>query len=119
MMLNKGELNGVRILREETVDLMISDHRDLIPVSPFGKTMGMEGAGFGLGFRIKTAPAGTDGPDSAGTFSWGGAASTIFWIDPGQDMIGIFMIQISPAKFDVPYRFKRLVYEAIDGQDQV
>jgi CubicO group peptidase (beta-lactamase class C family) len=53
-------------------------------------------------------------PGSEGTSSWGGAASTIFWIDFKEEMVGIYMSQIKPADHTLGYRFKALAYQAID-----
>lgn len=109
MLLNGGELNGRRILSPTTIALMTTDH-----LHDDGASFLADGWGFGLGFTVKNQP-GLDGlPDSVGTFYWFGVAGTSFWIDPQQDMIGIFMIQIRPNR-DVNFRdqFKRLVYQAV------
>ena len=109
MLLNGGELGGVRILGSETVELMVSDHlagiddrRDLGPY------------GFGLGFAV-TNDRGVSGEIlSAGSYGWGGMAHTGFWIDPQEELVGVFMTQLLPAS-PLPYRdlFRPVVYQAI------
>jgi len=113
MLLNKGELNAVRLLKPETVELMITDHLGRTPKAPIGVALGMTNNGFGLGFRI-TKASGQARYGSEGTFSWGGAASTIFWIDPKEEMIGIFMVQISPSNYTCANKFAVLAYEAVN-----
>ena len=109
MLLNGGELDGARILSPTTIDLMTTDH-----LHDDGASFLADGWGFGLGFTVKNQAAADGLPDSAGTYYWFGVAGTSFWIDPAQDLIGIFMIQINPNR-DVNFRdqFKRLVYQAV------
>jgi CubicO group peptidase (beta-lactamase class C family) len=109
MLLNGGELNGRRILSPTTIALMTTDH-----LHDDGASFLADGWGFGLGFTVKNQPALDGLPDSVGTYYWFGVAGTSFWIDPQQDMIGVFMIQIRPNR-DVNFRdqFKRLVYQAV------
>ena len=104
MLLNGGELNGVRVLKKETVELMRSAHYD---------------KWFGLGFAIVTdkkestddkEPKNT--PESIGSYSWGGAAGTIFWIDPEKELIGLLMTQISDVSSS-HHQFKKLTYQAL------
>jgi CubicO group peptidase (beta-lactamase class C family) len=92
MLLNGGELDGVRLLGRMTVDMMFSNHIGSgKPVTVRGP-----GYGFGLGAGVLTDPATARDALSIGTWSWGGANGTIFWIDPMEDLIPIMMIQISP-----------------------
>jgi CubicO group peptidase (beta-lactamase class C family) len=109
MMLNRGELDGVRLLSPTTVALMTRDHLNGIPVG-----MWFTGSGFGLGFLVFPGPGIGLDATSAGSYSWGGAASTRFWIDPSEQLIGIFMIQILPDR-GVTYgdQFRRMTYAAI------
>ena len=90
MVLNGGELDGVRLLGPKTVELMITNHVGDLPVYIRG-----DGYGFGLGFSVLRDPGKAKEPLTPGSFSWGGAWGTIFWIDPAEQMIGIFMTQIS------------------------
>ena len=109
MLLNGGELGGVRLLGTHTVEMMTRDHLGDIEMG-----LGAEGHGFGLGFMIN-ADLGTMGATAhEGTFSWGGYAHTRFWVDPVDDLIGIFMIQILPSSaVDYGDKFKSLVYQSI------
>jgi CubicO group peptidase (beta-lactamase class C family) len=92
MLLNGGEYNGQRLLGRMTVDAMITNQiGNGKPVYIRG-----DGYGFGLGFGILTNPARSGDALSIGTFTWGGANGTLFWIDPQEDLIGILMVQINP-----------------------
>ena len=106
MLLNKGTYNGIRLLSRKTVELMSTDNLGGIPgMSP--------GYGFGLGFAVSKAPGEAGMLGSVGEFNWGGAAGTKFWIDPQEDMIGVFMIQILPNTIDYGAAFRVLAYQAI------
>jgi len=108
MMLNGGELDGVRILSRPTVELMASDHT--LDIS-----MGMgSGYAFGLGFAVAQEPGAIGVPVSPGEFNWGGAAGTKFWIDPQEKLIGIYMVQILPhTGLRFGDTFKNLAYQTI------
>jgi len=100
MMLNRGELDGRRILKPETVDLMTRNHlpQHMLPLSYNGVARGAYGGyGFGLGYCINIDPDDTAAAGSAGDFSWGGIADTYCWIDPQQQLIGILMQQYLPS----------------------
>lgn len=105
--LSGGPDNQVRILGSKTVELMATDHLGDVP----GPGAGM---GFGLGFAVREVAALNGTPSSAGEYNWGGLHGTSFWIDPEEDLIGIFMIQIYPNR-DIEFRrqFKNLVYQAL------
>ena len=105
MLLNGGELNGTRVLGRKTVELMTADH--------LGDIAGPgAGWGFGLGFAVKEAV--NAGPTSIGTYWWEGLHGTLFWIDPAEELIGIFMVQIYPNRStDFKAQFQQLVYQAI------
>ena len=90
MLLNGGELDGVRLLSPKTINLMISNHsgdHDIYVRGP--------GYGFGLGFAVMTDVGEARDPSTPGTFTWGGAWGTIFWVDPVENMLGIMMTQIT------------------------
>jgi CubicO group peptidase (beta-lactamase class C family) len=107
MLLNKGLYDGKRLLSRKTVQLMSSDNLGTIP------GMG-PGAGFGLGFAVSKAPGEAGMMGSAGEYNWGGAAGTRFWIDPQEELIGIFMIQILPhTGLEYGSEFRVLAYQAI------
>ncbi len=90
MLLNGGELDGVRLLSPKTVSLMISNHTG-------DKDIYIRGPGyhFGLGFGVLDDVGRARDPLTPGSFTWGGAWGTLFWADPVENMIGIFMTQIS------------------------
>ena len=96
LILNKGELNGVRILKPETVALMEQNQlEDTVQVSaaPGGHGIGDSALGFGLDFAISLDPAKLGSPQGAGSIWWGGAAGTWFWIDPKNDLFFLGMVQ--------------------------
>jgi len=90
MLLNGGEIDGVRLLSPKTVNLMISNHSGDNDVYIRGP-----GYTFGLGFGLVDDAGKARDPLTPGTFSWGGAWGTIFWVDPVENMIGIMMTQIT------------------------
>ena len=115
MLVNSGELDGVRILSRKTIDLMDSNHL------PPGVTRGAAGGGtaggegYGLGVRVVTDPAAAGNLTSVGTFGWSGAAGTHFFVDREEDLVAVFMIQsmgggAGPGLTD---EFETLVYQAI------
>jgi len=91
MMLNGGELDGVRILGRKTVELMTTNHIGDLPVWLTGP-----GFGFGLGYSVVKDIGVTGQAGSAGTYGWGGAFCTYFQVDPKEEMIGIVMTQVRP-----------------------
>jgi CubicO group peptidase (beta-lactamase class C family) len=109
MLLQGGELDGERLLSPLTVELMRSDVLGDLPVV---STVLAAGHGFGLTFAISKGPGRTARLAPAGQYRWGGAAGTAFWIDPSQDMVGVFMIQtfLDLAKSS---EFMQLAYQAI------
>jgi CubicO group peptidase (beta-lactamase class C family) len=90
MMLNGGELDGVRLLSPKTVDLMLTNHIGELPVANKGP-----GYGFGLGYSILRDPGEASGPLSPGSGGWGGAWGTYFFVDPVEEMTAILMIQMT------------------------
>jgi len=118
MLINGGELDGARLLSPKTIQLMTLNHlpegRDLsqMSISLFSEA-NYAGVGFGLGFSVTTDPSRTLLPGTAGDYSWGGAASTYFWIDPKEELIAIFMTQLMPSTlYSVRREFRTLVYSA-------
>ena len=116
-MLNKGELDGVRLLSSHTVDFMTADHLGDIPVNRAGASGDLlsPGHGFGLGVAVRKETGITSVPGSAGLYFWGGIAGTTFFVDPVLDMFAILMIQ-APNQRDY-YRplFRNLVYAALEA----
>jgi CubicO group peptidase (beta-lactamase class C family) len=119
LLLNGGELGGVRLLGPKTIALMASNHlpggRDLTEMSTsMFSEAGYAGIGFGLGFSVTMSPAKTMIAGSVGEYAWGGAASTAFWIDPAEDLIAIFMTQLLPSSsYPVRRELRTMVYAAI------
>jgi|TARA_B100001750_G_scaffold233605_1_gene234022 CubicO group peptidase (beta-lactamase class C family) len=110
MILNEGELDGVRLLRPSTVKLMITNHTGDMPVSG----MGGAGFGFGLGFSMLTDPTRSREGLTEGTFGWLGIWGTSFWIDPAEELISILMMQITSYRhFNIRQDFARLATSAI------
>ena len=91
MLLNNGELSGARILGRKAVELMSHDYMSDVASRKAGKKMAGEFK-FGLTFGVKDKPANTGALGSAGTYYWGGAYGTSFWIDPEENLIGVFMV---------------------------
>ena len=108
MVLNGGELDGVRLLGSKTAELVTMNH-----VPPDWLAPKRSGTGFGLGFSVVTNVADTHTLGSVGTCSWGGMASTTFWIDPVEDLIGIFMTQLVGADSPFHAQFRTLTYQAL------
>jgi CubicO group peptidase (beta-lactamase class C family) len=118
MLRRGGELDGARILGPRTIDLMRRNHlmdgRDLtqMAIGGFSETAN-EGVGFGLGFAT-TMDGVRNGGLGEGDYYWGGAASTIFWVDPVEDMVVVFMTQLMPSgAFNFRGQLKSLIYPAI------
>ncbi|HLG13294.1 MAG TPA: serine hydrolase domain-containing protein [Blastocatellia bacterium] len=109
MMLNGGELNGVRILGRKTVELMTVNHIGDLQVWLTGP-----GYGFGLGYSVVTDVGQAAQPVSIGTYGWGGAFCTYFWVDPVEEVIGIVMTQVRPyTHLNIRQEFQVLVNQAI------
>ena len=76
--------------------------------------MGFDGMGFGLTVAVSQGPVATGAAGSAGEYLWGGAASTIFWVDPVEELTVVFMTQLLPSgTFDFRGQLKALVYGAL------
>ena len=97
MMLNRGQLDGARILKPETVDLMTRNHLpdELVPIR-LGP-ISMANTGFGLDFSVKVKTGEGEPAGSLGEYGWGGAASTLFFVAPREDLICVGMTQFMPA----------------------
>jgi CubicO group peptidase (beta-lactamase class C family) len=119
MLLNGGELDGVRLLGSRTVRYMTRNH---LPggadLEHFGRPIFAEtafsGVGFGLGFGVVDDPIANKSLSSEGEFSWGGAASTGFWVDPAEQITGMFMTQLLPSStYPIRSQMRQLVYQAL------
>jgi CubicO group peptidase (beta-lactamase class C family) len=114
MLANGGELDGERILGRKTLELMHLNHvpTALLPLDVGG--LPLPGYGFGLGSRVLLDVAESGAPGSVGEFGWSGAAKTHYWVDPKQQLIGLFMTQ-SMMSFDLPeFDLRALAYQAIE-----
>jgi CubicO group peptidase (beta-lactamase class C family) len=118
MLLNGGQLDGVRVISRSTVALMTSDHlgtRIASPVTPGELLLGVPGYTFGLGFAVRQGPGIAGVPGSAGEFMWAGYAGTYFWVDPREELTAVMMMQApSPVRAHFRRLFKQLVYAAIE-----
>ena len=119
MLLNRGELDGARILAPKTLELMTTNFlpggADLASISRslFSETTSA-GSGFGLGFAMIVDPAKTLMPASKGEFYWGGAYSTAFFVDPVEGITMVFMTQLYPSSaYPVRRQLKTLIYSAL------
>ncbi len=120
MLANGGELDGVRILGRKTIELMTQNHipgggdlRDFHVAGSYGET-GFDGVGFGLTMAVGLGAVAQQAIGSAGEFYWGGAASTIFWVDPVEELVVIFMTQLMPSgTFNFRGQLKSIVYPAL------
>jgi CubicO group peptidase (beta-lactamase class C family) len=119
MLRRRGELDGTRLLRPETVDLMATNH---LPGdadrrsfgSPVHQEPGNAGLGFGLGVSVVVDPDITQSPAVQGAFGWSGVATTTFWVDPHRDLTVQFLSQLRPTtSHSVFPDLKRLVHEAV------
>ena len=113
--LNKGELDGVRLLGPRTVEMMTCNHLPvaLMPIAFEGDDP-MLGMGFGLGFGVMVDAAHSGVMGSVGDHSWGGYAETFFWIDPLEDMFAILMTQYLPSQtYPIRKEFRTSVYQSL------
>ncbi len=108
MLLNGGALDGVRLLSPKTIQLMTMNR-----LTEDGSVWGAMGRGFGLGVAVSLDPAALMRVGTAGEYNWGGAAGTGFWIDPTENMVGIFFTQSIPHTTSLRDDFKQLSYQAI------
>jgi CubicO group peptidase (beta-lactamase class C family) len=118
MLRRGGELDGARVLGPRTLELMHMNHlpggKDLtqLALGTFSETAN-EGVGFGLGFASTLGQVET-GTLGAGDYYWGGAASTIFWVDPKEDLSVVFMTQLMPSgTFNFRGQLKSIIYSSI------
>lgn len=114
MLANGGHLDGERIIGRKTLELM---HANYVPAALLPLEIGglpMPGYGFGLGSRVLLDVAQSSAPGSVGEFGWSGAAKTHYWVDPKEEVVGLFMTQ-SMMSFDLPeFDLRALAYQAID-----
>ena len=119
MLLNQGELDGTRIIGRKTLAMMASNHlpdnKDLTEMSQsaFSETT-YQGVGFGLGFSVILDPVKTQSLTDIGEYGWGGAASTVFWVNPKEEMVVIFLTQLLPSStYQVRRELRSLIYSSL------
>ena len=121
MMLQGGELDGVRFLSPKTVELFSLNHlpngqglAEMAPPGAFSES-GYDGIGFSIGCGVNIDVAKTRLPGTTGEYFWGGAASTAFWIDPKEDLTVVFMTQVmgTDARLTLRRDLRTLVYSAM------
>ena len=107
MLANGGSFQGKRILGKKTIDFMTADHIGSRPGRP-------PGLGFGLGFEVRTRAGEAALPGSVGEYGWAGNAGTLFWIDPAEELIALYMVQVHPDdRMALRNRFRTMVQAAI------
>jgi CubicO group peptidase (beta-lactamase class C family) len=119
MLLGGGSLDGQRIIGPRTLAFMTRNHLpggvDMaqFATGSFSETV-YEGVGFGLGFANKVDAVSNGYPGSPGSFFWGGLASTLFWVDPAEDLVVIFMTQLIPSStFNFRGQLENIIYGAL------
>jgi len=114
LLLNNGMWHNTCLLGKKTVELMTTNHLapHLLPIK-LGNNL-IPGYGFGLGVAVLTDVAQSENLGSVGEYRWGGAATTAFWIDPQEELIGLLLTQFMPAgHYPIRNEFKTLVDQAI------
>ena len=110
MLLNGGQLDGKRLVSRKTIEMMTANHIGQLPMW----TDTLRGYRFGLGFRVRTDNGEATALGSVGSYGWGGAYGTYFWVDPKEEMIGILMIQLIPyAHVNLRTEFQNAATQAI------
>ena len=109
MLANGGEYNGARLVSPKTVQLMTVDHLPEGVSFPWNP-----GTGFGLGFSVVEDMGANGLPESEGTYGWGGAYHSNYWIDPVENLVVVYFTQVIPAQgIDDHQKLRALVYQAI------
>src|SRR4029079_1689940 len=119
MLLNKGELDGARVLGRKTVEYMTTNHlRDGLDIAAMGQpvfgNMIFDGIGFGLGFAVVLDPVRAQVVNSPGSYNWGGAASTVFWVDAREELVVLLLTQLLPsATSPLRQQLQALAYQTL------
>ena len=104
---NGGAFQGKRVIGKQTLAFMTADHTGARPGRP-------PGLGFGLGFEVRTRVGDSAIAGSVGEYGWAGNAGTLFWVDPKEQLIAIYMVQVSdPDRIELRNRFRTMVQAAI------
>lgn len=113
MLVGGGTLDGRRIIGRKTLELMHTDRLAAdVPVEILGQLRG--GMGFGLGSQVMRDVAAADITGSVGEYGWAGAAKTNYWVDPVEELVGVFMSQYMTGMLSPDRTFRQVVYQAID-----
>lgn len=111
MLLNGGELDGVRVLSRKTVDYMTSDHLGAeVDLSRLNDYPNIRGYGFGLGVAVRRSTGRGGMPSSAGEFHWAGSTGTYFWVDPAEELVTVFMAHAPGA---IRYYHRQLLHSLV------
>lgn len=114
MLLNRGELDGRRVLSRESVAQMLSNQLPAALAPIAGSQMMDKGYGYGLGGSVLVDCALAELPGSAGIYRWSGYVGTYFWIDPAEDLVAMVWTQFTPGRtYQLEQEFQRLVYAAV------
>ncbi|CAA0108981.1 putative protein [Halioglobus japonicus] len=119
MLLGGGTVDGTRIIGSRTLAFMARNHlpggADMSAFATGGfSESAYEGVGFGLGFATKLDPVRNGYPGSVGSYFWGGLASTLFWVDPAEDLVVVFMTQLMPSStFNFRGQLENIIYGAL------
>lgn len=116
MLLNGGELDGVRLLGRKTVALMTMNHLSAVELPAFSSRFGYysKGYGYGLGVRTLLSLAENELVGSVGSYGWPGIHNTYFWVDPQEELFGFVWGQYSPMfYYPIERQFVVLAYQAI------
>jgi CubicO group peptidase (beta-lactamase class C family) len=111
MLLNGGELDGVRLLSPKTIELMLADHITGMTGSPAG--IAGPGYRFGLGFAVRTQIGMAVTPGSIGDANWSGIGGTAFTIDPKEGIAAVIMVQSPSNRIAARTLFKNLIYSTV------
>ncbi len=112
MLLNGGELDGVRIVSRKTIEYMTSDH--LGPIARGPAFLPGPGHGFGLGFAVRQSAGEAAWYGSPGDYAWGGVAGTAFWVDPKERLVAVWMMQGPGQSGQYRPLLRSAVYTALD-----
>ena len=108
MLANDGELDGARILGRKTVELMRTNHLGDRSINVYAPNYG-----FGLGGFVRKSIGASFMPGSAGAFGWAGAAGTWFFVDPNEELVGMFFTHVFGFMFPTAVQFEKMTYEAL------
>lgn len=120
MLVNEGTFNNHSVLKEETVKLMATNHlADSISKRMWLPSKGQVGFGIDFAVRTRVAQSPNENVGTVGEFFWDGAASTLFWVDPVNELTAVLFVQIFPFDRELHKRFRDAVYGPYDGPASV